>query len=641
MTLILIYRVIVELCRQSSTAKELSGTVTLILQTVLLLLTFVLLPASAYGDDSFATRYAKTPWPAGHRDAGNTDYVPLLSSHKNQIGKHLLRGHPVFWAPTAGPNGNFYVSSGRGQGSSNLHAFDNSGNLLWKSRPQSSLDDLDGWAIINAPIIAANGDVYVGDQNQLWSFKPSGKVKWKTDLTQYGTHYGFMTAIISHQGYVGGISTNGKVIFLNPDNGALAMPVLDLPGGRGPAAQDSPPADLWRNLMDPAIKPVMFNLIQGWEMEVANTPAIHPQTGRVYITAYGVVPDTGLLYGIDVHDDHMEIAFQTPMGKGSGTSPAISHDGKQVYALDELGHMLAIDAYSGHQIWRSSEQGGGAASPTVGPDETIYTPFQDHLLGFNYDGSMKFSKSYNQYCADRIKSPDWLWSLVLSEPVAFLNSLFTADANSAGWLNIVCGYHIKLQPSKTERTLVPIPVSSTIAAVNLETGEPLNSAIIIPETSEGFIVPTMNGNLFVTLSGAISSIFYNMLNPFLPRRFEVPHEPHGGVLLLEPESRKELAIANIEWLQKQQYRAKSQLNRQFLEEVERTLANCAYVLQSSMVIIDKASEENQVTTRAATAANRHLRQLQSLLAGSHSPLADTLAEMERLLQAAKIQVGTP
>jgi hypothetical protein len=297
-----------------------------------------LLPFAAQAEKTsynLAVSYAQTLWPAGHRDSANSDYVPVIMSRQNKVAKHLLQGHPIFWAPLSGPEGNYYVSSGKGLGASNLHAFDADGNLLWKSKKQQHLDDLDGWAIINAPVIASNGDIYVGDQNQLWAFEPDGEVKWIAELAQYGVDYGFMTAIFSPQGYVGGISSNGKVNFFKQSDGQLAMPVLDLPGG-GPEAPDKPPADLWKDLMDPELKSIMFNLIQGWGMEVANTPAVHPDTGRIYITVYGVEPGSGLLYGIDVYDDHMQIAFQTSMGQGSGTSPAISQDGKQVYAMVSL-----------------------------------------------------------------------------------------------------------------------------------------------------------------------------------------------------------------------------------------------------------------------------------------------------------------
>jgi outer membrane protein assembly factor BamB len=179
-------------------------------------------------------------------------------SRENRIARRLLEGHPIFWPPISGPEGHLYVTSGKGPGHSNLHAFDGDGELLWKTPPQQS------------------------------------------------------------------------------------------------------------TLMDPAILGFMFDLIQGWEMEVANTPALHPQTGRIYITAAGAEANSGVLYGIDVFNDRLEIAFQAPMGGGSGSSPAVSHDGRQVYALDEDGHMVAIDAGSGERLWQTPEGGGGSASPLDG-----------------------------------------------------------------------------------------------------------------------------------------------------------------------------------------------------------------------------------------------------------------------------------
>ncbi|MBW2289787.1 MAG: PQQ-like beta-propeller repeat protein [Deltaproteobacteria bacterium] len=491
--------------------------------------------------------YAQTSWPAGHRDSGNTDYVPIVMSRENRIAKHLLAGHPIFWPPLAGPEGNFYVTSGKGQGHSNLHVFDSDGELLWQAAPQQGPDDLDAYAIINAPVVARSGDVYVGDRNQLWAFRADGDVKWVVDLTPHGVDWGFMTVAISSQGYVGGISSEGKVLFFRPEDGSLAMPVLDLPGGSGPPAEDTPPASLWRDLMDPAIKPFMFNLIQGWEMEVANTPAVHPRTGRVYITAAGAEATMGLLIGIDVGDDRLEIAFQTPMGGGSGTSPAISHDGERVYALDELGHMVAVNAYTGEKLWQTTEAGGGSASPSVGPDGTIYTAFHDHLLAFRPDGSLAFRREYNSLCAEHIPRLTGFWSWLFSEPVAFIDSLVTL-AEREGWLNVVCGYHLKLMPSRSERTLVPVPQTSLIVAIDLRDGSPLGRPLSIPETSEGFIMPTLDGNTFVTLSGAITSIFYHMLNPWLPQHLKVPHEPKAGLLLLEPVSRGELAREGVRWL---------------------------------------------------------------------------------------------
>lgn len=541
-------------------------------------------------DLNLHSRYAQTLWPAGHRDSANSDYVPVVMSRHNRIKAHLLQGHPIFWAPLSGPEGNLYVTSGKGAGHSNLHALTSDGELLWKSAPEQSLDDLDAYAIINAPVVDRAGDLYVGDRNQLWAFRSDGRVKWVADLTPHGVDWGFVTVVLTAQGHVGGISSEGKVIFFRSEDGELAMPVLDLPGGSGPAAEDTPPDSLWRGLMDPAIKPFIFNLIQGWEMEVANTPAVHPATGRIYITAAGVEPGSGLLYGIDVHDDRLEIAFQTDMGGGSGTSPAISHDGTTVYALDEDGHMVAVSATTGERLWETQEGGGGSASPSVGPDGRIYTGDQDHLLAFRSDGSLAWRHQYNALCAEHIPTLSGFWSWIFSPPVAFVDSLFTVAARE-GWLNIVCGYHLKLMPSRSQRTRVPVPQKSLIVAIDLADGSPLEPALLIPETSEGFILPTLDGNTIVTLSGAITSIFYNMLNPLLPERLEVPNEARAGLLLLEPISRRALAREGVGWLESQNALALAAVEAGDTQTARVILRRSAMQRASTAAILQKIAME--------------------------------------------------
>jgi outer membrane protein assembly factor BamB len=561
--------------------------------------------------------YAQTTWPAGHRDSGNTDYVPVVMSRANRIAKHLLQGHPIFWPPLAGPEGNFYVTSGKGQGHSNLHVFNSDGELLWQAAPQRSLDDLDAFAIINAPVVARGGDVYVGDRNQLWAFRPDGDVKWVVDLAPHGVEWGFMTVVISSQGYVGGISSEGKVLFFRPEDGELAMPALDLPGGNGPPAEDTPPGSLWQDLMDPAIKPFLFNLIQGWEMEVANTPAVHPRTGRVYITAAGALPGTGLLLGIDVQDDHLEIAFQTSMGGGSGTSPAVSHDGERVYALDEMGHLIAVNAYTGEKLWETSEGGGGSASPSVGPDGSVYTAFHDHLLAFRPDGSLAWRREYNSLCAAHIPTLTGFWSWIFSEPVAFVDSLFTV-AEREGWLNIVCGYHIALMPSRSARTLVPVPQKSLIAAIDLDDGSVLGEPLPIPETSEGFVTPSLDGNSFVTLSGAITSIFYHMLNPLLPERLEVPHEPKAGLLLLEPASRLELAREGLRWSRSRNAAALAALDEGEADAARASLRRARLQLASTRAVLRRVAADGGLApallTRQLALIDR-VEELQASVAG--------------------------
>ncbi len=482
---------------------------------------------------NLSPQYMQSMWPAGHRDSSNTDSVPTSLRSDYVLERHLLQGHPIFWAPTIGAEGTSYVVTGAPPGQSHLFAISPDGEILWSAPPQESIDDLDSFAIMNAPAIDAAGDLYVGDRNQLWAFRPTGELKWVVDLEPYGVDWGFMTVVFSRQGHVGGVTTNGTVLFFESHTGKLAAPPLELPGGPGPKAEDEPPEGLWAGLMDPAIVPFLFNLLQGWEVEVANTPAMHPETGRLYITAAGKTRDTGVLYGVDIADDAIRIAFEAPMGAGSGTSPAISQDGTAVYAVDGAGHMVSIDADTGERRWQSAEGGGGSASPSVGFDETIYTPFQDHITAFARDGSRRWSRSYDDLCQRRLPAPGGVWSLVLSEPVAFIDSILTIGPRS-GWMNVVCGYHLPTFLSRSERTRVPIPQQSLFVTFDLVDGTPIGEPVLLPETSEGFVTPLTNGNAVVTTSGAISSIFYNRVNRILPERLQVPGPPRAGLLLLTP-----------------------------------------------------------------------------------------------------------
>ncbi len=484
-------------------------------------------------ESNLSPQYFDSVWPAGHRDSSNTDFVPLELGTSFELEKHLLHGHPIFWPPTVGLDGTSYVVTGAPPGNSHLFAISREGEVLWSAKPQESLADLDSFAIMNAPTIDAEGDLYLGDRDQLWAFKPSGDVKWVVDLKPFGVTWGFMTVVLSRQRYVGGVTTDGKVLFFWSHSGELAMPPLDLPGGAGPAAEDEPPASLWKGLMDPELVPFLFNLIQGWELEVANTPALHPETGRLYITAAGPSPDTGILYGIDISDDALRIAFQAPMGGGSGTSPAISHDGSSVYAVDELGRMIAIDAQTGKRLWQSAEGGGGSASPSIGPDETIYTPFQDRITAYTKDGEMRWEKSYDELCKARLPEPGGIWGYLLSEPAAFVDSILTVGLRR-GWMNVVCGYHLPKFLSRSDRTRVPIPQESLFVTFDLANGNPVGSPLPLPETSEGFVTPIPGGKVMITTSGAITSIFYDQLNPYLPERLQVAGPPKAGLLLLKP-----------------------------------------------------------------------------------------------------------
>ena len=469
------------------------------------------------------THYAQTAWATVHRDSSNSDYVPLQPGANVEVAWTALDGAALFVGPIFGPEGNLYVPSGRGIGTSHLHAFDRDGRLLWQTPPMRSLADFDYAAAVCAPIVDADGHVYAADLDQLWSFTAAGELRWVVDLAEHGVDGFFITPIFSQQGYVGGISTGGQVALFRRESGALAVPVLDLPGVSGPASQDPPPG-LWQGglLAADFVRP-LWDLIYGREIEVANTPAVHPGTGRIFITATGQSENEGVLYGIDTDERGIRIAFTAPMGAGSGTSPAISPDGRRVYAIDDAGVMVAIDTDTGRRVWEAADT-MGQASPSIGPDGMIYSfnGFAGTIVAI--DGSNGEIAWREQY--DFVAEQQLAWRPFLGR-VATVDGLITVTDNAL-WAFLDLNYQIKggEQPYPQPRRVI-------VAQLDRHTGE-LLAWFESRDSSGAFAIPDADGRFYLTLSGTATSISYYGINALLPSILRSDWKPEAGLVALAP-----------------------------------------------------------------------------------------------------------
>jgi outer membrane protein assembly factor BamB len=469
------------------------------------------------------SHYAQTAWATVHRDSRNSDYVPLAPSANVAEAWTALDGAALLVGPVIGPEGHLYVPSGRGVGTSHLHAFSREGELLWETPPMRDASDFDHAAVVSAPIVDTEGRVYAADSNQLWSFEADGARRWVTDLPAHGVHGFFVTPVFSREGFVGGVSTDGKVAFFRREDGALALPVLDLPGVRGPASQPPPPG-LWEGgLLSPDFVRPLWDLTFGREIEVANTPAVSPETGRIFITAAGVSEREGVLYGIDTSSTGARIAFSAPMGGGSGTSPTLSPDGRLVYAIDDDGLMVAVDAVSGRRVWEAPDT-MGQASPSVGPDGAVYS--FDGLAGTvvaldGRDGSILWRRQYDAVAAQE------LWRLPRLRPRATVDGILTVTDNGV-WVFLDLNYEIRGGDQ-----LYPQPRKVVVARLDAATGD-VRAHFESRDTSGAFVVPDADGSFYLTLSGAASSIAYYGVNPRLPWFLRVWRRPQGGLVALKP-----------------------------------------------------------------------------------------------------------
>ena len=110
---------------------------------------------------------------------------------------------------------------------------------------------------------------------------------------------------------------------------------------------------------------MIADVLLGFSSQVANYFAIDPHTGRMWVAATAPdaedgtvdgVSELGALYGLElvtaggppytVHE-----LFHTSFVGGSGSSPALSADGRRVYVGDNIGNLIAVDAEDGSKVW--------------------------------------------------------------------------------------------------------------------------------------------------------------------------------------------------------------------------------------------------------------------------------------------------
>jgi outer membrane protein assembly factor BamB len=479
--------------------------------------------------------YGQVPWASVHRDSRNSDFIPLVTLPNLRTSWSVLDGAALINPGVIDANGHHFMTTGRGHGFSHLHAFDQDGKLLWETAPQQDLNDFDALAGFNAPVLDAEGDLYVGDGNQFWAFHPDGRLKWVTDLPEPGEP--FVYQIISRQGYVGGITVGGGVLFYERDDGRLAVPAFKLPTGVAPERGPNLPGLWGGGLFDASAAELFKQIAFGYNVQVANAPAVHPDTGRIFITAAGPKngdAHSGVLYGLDLTDDGIEIAFATKMGGGSGTSPALSTDSKHVYSADGEGRMLAVDTSDGRIVWAAS--GEGLLSPAIGADGTIYTGDifgAPTVVALNpEDGSRRWARSYDDYATTHLPAlaPERP-HLPTGKPVARLVSVISTSANAV-WVGMILGYQYR--PPNSPLTLT-IPHKTVVCALDPLDGKLLD-CVHVRDTVEGMIKIGTGGRLFVSHTSIFGSTAYYGFNDDLPPAYRAPTKPVGGVTAMIPES---------------------------------------------------------------------------------------------------------
>lgn len=490
--------------------------------------------------------YSAGGWSTLHQGPGNRDQARGATLHKSYRSWRALEGVALMIAPSVSPDGQrFYQTSGLQKGKSNLYAYSIGGELLWQAAPWTSASEgIDPCAVLSNVIVDADGDLYLGDCNQMFAFDPDGKQKWVVPLppAQQGDWQpepdlpinALTTPVFTTQGDVLGVTNFGDVVIWDRATGAELNQPMRLPGLLSPRSTAvSQPASMWANgMMDDSIKDWSWQLLFGGEMRSMNTPAVSQKTGRVFVAATSTKPALGRLYGLDLIESdkgiQVVIAFSTDFGIGSGSSPAMSNDDNFVYVSDEEGYVYSVDAHSGAIVWKAKTH-ATAGSAVVDMDGTVIVlqawPNPTMMALDGDTGDVKWESDASALAQQTLPS-NWL----LGAPQASGNGIPTVTEDAI-LVPVAYGYKFWVG-----RTLV-VPVQNHVVAFNKDTGVAFRNVVSMPDDSSNTTPVLANGIIMSPMGGSMTSGFAplsKITNFFMPDGFEQV-QPVGGLQVAIPE----------------------------------------------------------------------------------------------------------
>ena len=519
--------------------------------------------------------YAGSSWPSAHRDMRNSDYTPFYTTADVEFSWIDLEHTGFFIGPTIGPEGNIYLPTGYGEGYSNLTCFDRYGNKLWESeklRKNEVEEGVDYGCEINAPIIDTEGNVYQADWNQIWSFTNTGKLRWVTNLRDYGIEGMFISPFFTKDGYIGGSSTDGYIALFDMQSGKLVFDKLKLPGTKGPKSLPMFEGQ-WENQMCPEIRQFAWDAVFGCNMQCSNTPAVSPKTGRIFVVANGYSEDEGMIHGVDLTSEGLKLAFSTSTGfGGSGTSPTLTFDGKIVLLTDGSGFFNGIDTETGEIVWRIDTKSVTGVSSTTAPNGMAINYSYNYVTAYNsLTGELLWKNNLDSTVADRE-----MRGLVAykSTPSAVVASSIMATPDKI-WMIVLSCAKMPLSEKQRERNTtnilpvkgmpldsVRIPQSYYLCSMDYE-GKLLSKT---PAPGDGAMVTAgMDGRIYVSALSVYSEIVYNQTPAF----FRTTPNPTVGVWGFEPKSFKQQSKEALEYLMKYCRQDASLENINQLSEIHR------------------------------------------------------------------------
>lgn len=309
-------------------------------------------------------------WTAVHADSRNTDFAAVTGPDDVELAWELhlegdVRIGDLDWTINLGPTsdaaGRLYVTAN--VPGCRLQALDlATGERRWCA-PQ-----VGPGGVLSSPLIDADGNLYLADGEAMRSFRPDGTERWAQPIVGVP-----LSAQLSPAGDVLLITHIGVVHLLDRATGAPELKPVAL----APGLSWQPGEPLWACARGADGCPS------------ANTPAVDPETGRIYFTWWEPGAPQAGVRAVQLLEDgraRLEDLWTTAdLPGGSGASPVLSADGTRLYVTDNVSSAHALDAATGEVIWSHDIGIAAGGSLSVSPDGVILPP-GGALQAFRDDG---------------------------------------------------------------------------------------------------------------------------------------------------------------------------------------------------------------------------------------------------------------
>ena len=487
-----------------------------------------------------ALPYADTGWVTLHGDPANRKEQLGVTPAEDYSRWEALLGAGILAAPTILPNGNIVLTTGLAAGAANLHVIDPDGNIVWESAAWSGTDSVDSAAVLSSPIIDRDGNIFVSDGDQLWSYTQDGDVRWVTVLPSPPAENpftpgsrninSFITATLTNDGSILGVTLFGQVVVVDGETGAYTAPIYQIPGPLAERTSTNPPPTLWAGgFMDPAIIDPIWQVAYGGIVRSANTPAVQARNGRVIVAATDEVEGLGALYAFEYvpptpyGEGKIVLAWATQMGPGSGSSPTISNDGRLVYASDNDGFLYAFKTSNGEVVWKT-QSNAEAASVAADARGNVYVLTRNNVMtSFDGNGDLRWNADVGTLLATLPVSPMWGAPVAIGAGNPTVVKGFVVQ-------DVIVGYNVSLAPIGQNQTVF-VPVKASLVAFDPVTGIAQRVLADTTEGTEGILNIAPNGMIYATI-GAFTTTSLAPLAPYLnnvlPQGYSVL-TPGGGV----------------------------------------------------------------------------------------------------------------